>query len=46
MTKERVRQIQNKALLKIRAVMEEGVLRTKPLTEDEVQEQTAEPVAQ
>ena len=45
-TKERVRQIQNKALLKIRAVMEEGVLRTKPLTEDEVQEQTAEPVAQ
>jgi RNA polymerase primary sigma factor len=28
-TKERVRQIQNKALLKIRTVMEEGVLRTK-----------------
>ena len=28
-TKERVRQIQNKALLKIRNVMEEGVLRTK-----------------
>jgi RNA polymerase primary sigma factor len=36
-TKERVRQIQNKALLKIKSVMEEGVLRTKrnpePLTE-------------
>jgi RNA polymerase primary sigma factor len=29
-TKERVRQIQNKALAKIKAVMEEGVLRTKP----------------
>jgi len=29
-TKERVRQIQNKALAKIRSVMEEGVLRTKP----------------
>ena len=28
-TKERVRQIQNKALIKIRNVMEEGVLRTK-----------------
>jgi RNA polymerase sigma factor (sigma-70 family) len=28
-TKERVRQIQNKALVKIRTVMEEGVLRTK-----------------
>ena len=28
-TKERVRQIQNKALLKIKAVMEDGVLRTK-----------------
>jgi len=28
-TKERVRQIQNKALLKIRTVMEEGVLRTR-----------------
>ncbi|HEX8524662.1 MAG TPA: sigma-70 family RNA polymerase sigma factor [Tepidisphaeraceae bacterium] len=34
-TKERVRQIQNKALLKIKAVMEEGVLRTKPLGEGE-----------
>jgi len=30
-TKERVRQIQNKALAKIKAVMEEGVLRTKTL---------------
>ena len=29
-TKERVRQIQNKALVKIRHVMEDGVLRTKP----------------
>src|SRR5688572_33039112 len=29
-TKERVRQIQNKALAKIRMVMEDGVLRTKP----------------
>ncbi len=29
-TKERVRQIQNKALLKIRQVMEDGVLRTVP----------------
>ena len=29
-TKERVRQIQNKALAKIRGVMEDGVLRTKP----------------
>jgi RNA polymerase sigma factor (sigma-70 family) len=29
-TKERVRQIQNKALVKIRSVMEDGVLRTKP----------------
>jgi RNA polymerase primary sigma factor len=30
-TKERVRQIQNKALIKIRNVMEEGVLRTKTI---------------
>jgi RNA polymerase primary sigma factor len=29
-TKERVRQIQNKALAKIRMVLEDGVLRTKP----------------
>jgi RNA polymerase sigma factor (sigma-70 family) len=29
-TKERVRQIQNKALAKIRVVMEDGVLRTRP----------------
>jgi RNA polymerase sigma factor (sigma-70 family) len=32
-TKERVRQIQNKALAKIRKLMEEGVLRVKPATE-------------
>lgn len=32
-TKERVRQIQNKALAKIRAVMEDGVLRIHPRTE-------------
>ena len=41
-TKERVRQIQNKALLKIKSVMEEGVLRTKRYDE----EPTAEPKAQ
>jgi len=35
-TKERVRQIQNKALIKIRAVMEEGVLRTKTAPAEEV----------
>lgn len=35
-TKERVRQIQNKALLKIKSVMEDGVLRTKRSSEDEV----------
>src|SRR5215213_2951944 len=34
-TKERVRQIQNKALLKIKSVMEEGVLRTKRYPEAE-----------
>jgi len=34
-TKERVRQIQNKALAKIRNVMEEGVLRIHPRTEHE-----------
>jgi RNA polymerase primary sigma factor len=39
-TKERVRQIQNKALTKIRVVMEDGVLRTrtKPLVEPDSQE--------
>ena len=38
-TKERVRQIQNKALTKIRTVMEDGVLRTrtKPLVEPETE---------
>ena len=34
-TKERVRQIQNKALAKIRAVMEDGVLRVTPRTAEE-----------
>jgi RNA polymerase sigma factor (sigma-70 family) len=34
-TKERVRQIQNKALAKIRSVMEDGVLRIHPRTEEE-----------
>jgi len=34
-TKERVRQIQNKAMLKIKSVMEEGVLRTKRYAEGE-----------
>jgi len=34
-TKERVRQIQNKALAKIRSVMEDGVLRVDPRTEAE-----------
>ena len=36
MTKERVRQIQNKALVKIRSVMEDGVLRVKPRTQAEI----------
>jgi RNA polymerase sigma factor (sigma-70 family) len=36
-TKERVRQIQNKALAKIRTVMEDGVLRIRPKTESEVE---------
>jgi RNA polymerase sigma factor (sigma-70 family) len=40
-TKERVRQIQNKALSKIRAVMEDGVLRVKPRTEGEAAEDLA-----
>ena len=43
-TKERVRQIQNKALAKIRTVMEEGVLRTKTQVPAPTQV-TAEPVA-
>src|SRR3712207_2490766 len=38
-TKERVRQIQNKALAKIRTVMEDGVLRVKPKTDEEKQEE-------
>jgi RNA polymerase sigma factor (sigma-70 family) len=40
-TKERVRQIQNKALAKIRAVMEDGVLRVKPRTAEETAEADA-----
>src|SRR5688572_26249645 len=40
-TKERVRQIQNKALLKIKSVMEEGVLRTKRYPEAEEGDITA-----
>ena len=42
-TKERVRQIQNKALAKIRSVMEDGVLRTrsKPVVEGEGHEDAA-----
>ena len=40
-TKERVRQIQNKALAKIRLVLEDGVLRTKPKGEDEALSATA-----
>src|SRR5207248_8309802 len=43
-TKERVRQIQNKALLKIKSVMEEGVLRTKRYPEGE-EVQGEEPLA-
>jgi RNA polymerase sigma factor (sigma-70 family) len=42
-TKERVRQIQNKALGKIRAVMEDGVLRVKPKTEEEMAAPTPAP---
>jgi RNA polymerase sigma factor (sigma-70 family) len=41
-TKERVRQIQNKALAKIRIVLEDGVLRTKPKGEGEAPPATAE----
>jgi RNA polymerase primary sigma factor len=40
-TKERVRQIQNKALAKIRTVMEDGVLRAHPRTEAESQARAA-----
>jgi len=43
-TKERVRQIQNKALAKIRSVMEDGVLRVHPKTEEPVEE--AKPAVQ
>jgi RNA polymerase primary sigma factor len=41
-TKERVRQIQNKALAKIRKLMEDGVLRTKPVTPEELETVGAE----
>jgi len=41
-TKERVRQIQNKALAKIRKLMEEGVLRTTTEKEEEPQREFAE----
>lgn len=44
-TKERVRQIQNKALAKIKVVMEEGVLRTKPHTVEEAKENQAQAAA-
>lgn len=40
-TKERVRQIQNKALAKIRTVMEDGVLRVKPRTAAEIEAMAA-----
>ncbi len=40
-TKERVRQIQNKALIKIRTVMEDGVLRITPRTKEEAEELVA-----
>jgi RNA polymerase primary sigma factor len=42
-TKERVRQIQNKALAKIRKLMEEGVLRTKTETETPPTPESTEP---
>ena len=48
-TKERVRQIQNKALLKIKSIMEEGVLRTKrnpEATDIVVTPETPTPVTQ
>jgi RNA polymerase sigma factor (sigma-70 family) len=44
-TKERVRQIQNKALAKIRAVMEDGVLRVKSKTDEEKQQEAVEAAA-
>jgi len=43
-TKERVRQIQNKALAKIKQVMEDGVLRTAPVPEPSAEAQMAEAV--
>ncbi len=43
-TKERVRQIQNKALAKIKQVMEDGVLRTRAVAEDQAADPAQEPV--
>ncbi|HEX8912930.1 MAG TPA: sigma-70 family RNA polymerase sigma factor [Humisphaera sp.] len=45
-TKERVRQIQNKALAKIRTVLEDGVLRVKPKTDAERLEAAGQVAAQ
>jgi RNA polymerase sigma factor (sigma-70 family) len=45
-TKERVRQIQNKALAKIKSVMEEGVLRTRTRLAEEPQSESALPAIQ
>lgn len=44
-TKERVRQIQNKALAKIKTVMEDGVLRVHPKTAEEPAAEGEAPVA-
>jgi RNA polymerase sigma factor (sigma-70 family) len=41
-TKERVRQIQNKALAKIKTVMEDGILRTKPEVKQLIQSEAAD----
>ena len=41
-TKERVRQIQNKALAKIKTVMEDGILRTKPEVKQQIQSEAAD----
>ena len=44
-TKERVRQIQNKALAKIKLVMEDGVLRTRTENASEEAESVDDPVS-
>ena len=41
-TKERVRQIQNKALAKIKVVMEDGVLRNRPEFKSQIQRESAD----